>query len=62
MKAGNPVTLQWNTTGDSYLVIDQVGGVRGGSVTVKPLKPTTYTLNATNQYGRVTQAVTVRVN
>jgi hypothetical protein len=62
VKAGTLVTLQWNTTGDSYLFIDQLGGVRGGSVTVKPLKTTTYTLNATNQYGRVTQVVTVRVN
>jgi Putative Ig domain len=62
VKAGASVTLQWNTTGDSYLFIDQAGGVRGGSVTVKPQKSTTYTLNATNQYGRVTKAVTVRVN
>jgi Putative Ig domain len=62
VKSGTPVTLSWNTTGDSYLFIDQLGGVRGGSIAVKPQKSTTYTLNATNQYGRATQAVTVRVN
>jgi len=35
--------------------------VRGGSVTVAPSATTTYTLNATNQYGRSTAAVTITV-
>ncbi|HEY2859448.1 MAG TPA: putative Ig domain-containing protein [Terracidiphilus sp.] len=59
--AGTPVTLTWNTTGDSYLFVDKVGGVRGTSVTVHPGVTATFTLTATNQYGRVTKSVTVTV-
>jgi hypothetical protein len=59
--AGTAVTLTWKTANDSYDFIDVLGGVRGGSVTVKPTATTTYTLNATNQYGRSTQQVTVTV-
>ncbi|MGA2276018.1 MAG: Ig domain-containing protein [Terracidiphilus sp.] len=59
--AGTAVTLTWKTANDSYDFIDVLGGVRGGSVTVKPAATTTYTLNATNQYGRSTQQVTVTV-
>lgn len=61
VKAGTPVTLKWTTANDSYDFIDKLGGVRGPSVTVKPTATTTYTLNATNQYGRATAAVTVTV-
>jgi len=60
--AGTPVTLTWNTSNDSYDFIDQLGGVRGGSVTTAPSATTTYTLNATNQYGRSTMQVTVTVH
>ena len=60
--AGTPVTLTWTTTNDSYDFIDVLGGVRGGSVSVTPAATTTYTLNATNQYGRATKAVTVTVH
>jgi len=59
--AGTQVTLTWSTANDSYDFIDQLGGVRGGSVTVAPSATTTYTLNATNQYGRSTAAVTITV-
>ncbi len=60
---GTPVTLTWSTTNDSYDFIDKLGGVRGGSVTFTPTAAgtTTYTLNATNQYGRSTKAVTIVV-
>ena len=60
---GTPVTLTWTTTNDSYDFIDKLGGVRGGSVTFTPTAAgtTTYTLNATNQYGRSTKAVTIVV-
>ena len=61
VSAGTPVTLNWTTTNDSYDFIDQLGGVRGGSVTTTPAATTTYTLNATNQYGRSTKQVTVTV-
>jgi hypothetical protein len=59
--AGTPVTLHWTVSNDSYDFIDVVGPVRGGSQTVSPSATTTYTLNATNQYGRSTMAVTVSV-
>jgi hypothetical protein len=59
--AGTAVTLTWSTTNDSYDFIDKLGGVRGPSVTVKPTATTTYTLNATNAYGRSTASVTVTV-
>jgi hypothetical protein len=61
VSAGTPVTLTWQTSNDSYDFIDVLGGVRGGSVVVKPTATTTYTLNATNQYGRSTKQVTVTV-
>jgi hypothetical protein len=59
--AGTAVTLKWDTANDSYDFIDVLGGVSGGSVTTTPAKTTTYTLNATNQYGRSTAQVTVTV-
>lgn len=59
---GTKVTLSWDTSNDSYDFIDVLGGVRGGSVSVTPTATTTYTLNATNQYGRATKTVTVTVN
>ena len=60
---GTAVTLTWTTTNDSYDFIDKLGGVRGGSVTFTPTAAgtITYTLNATNQYGRSTKAVTIVV-
>lgn len=60
--AGTSVTLTWDTSNDSYDFIDKLGGVHGGSVTVTPTATTTYTLNATNQYGRSTKQVTVTVH
>jgi hypothetical protein len=59
--SGAPVTLTWDTTNDSYDFIDVLGGVRGGKVVVTPTATTTYTLNATNQYGRSTKQVKVTV-
>jgi hypothetical protein len=61
VSSGTRVTLSWDTSNDSYDFIDVLGGVRGGSVTVTPTATTTYTLNATNQYGRTTKTVTVNV-
>ncbi len=61
--AGSQVTLSWNVSGASYsIVTPQIGAVRGSSVTVTPAQTTTYTLAATNQYGRSTQNVTVTVH
>jgi hypothetical protein len=59
--SGTPVTLTWSTSNDSYDFIDKLGGVRGGTITITPTATTTYTLNATNQFGRSTKQVTVVV-
>ena len=60
--SGTKVTLSWDTSNDSYDFIDVLGGVRGGSVSTAPTATTTYTLNATNQFGRATKTVTVTVH
>jgi len=62
VSAGTPVTLTWSTSNDSYDFIDELGGVRGGSTVATPAVTTTYTLNATNQYGRSTRQATVTVH
>lgn len=60
--AGGSVTLTWNVSNASYVIISPgVGAVRGTSVTVNPSATTTYTLYATNQYDRSTATVTVTV-
>lgn len=62
VSAGANVTLSWNATGASYFdVTPQVGAIRGNSVVVTPSQTTTYTLNATNEFGRSTATVTVTV-
>lgn len=62
VSAGTSVTLSWQATGASYVIVSpEVGAVRGTSVTVKPSKTTTYTLYATNAFGRATASVTVTV-
>jgi hypothetical protein len=61
ISTGTPVTLSWSTSNDSYDFIDKLGGVRGGSATTTPAATTTYTLNATNQYGRSTRQITIIV-
>ena len=60
--SGASVTLSWSTSNDSYLIVSPgAGAVRDTSVTVNPTATTTYTLYATNQYGRTTATVTVNV-
>jgi len=60
--AGAQVTLSWDVTGASYLIVSpQVGAVRGNSAAVAPTQTTTYTLAATNQFGRTTMDVAVTV-
>jgi hypothetical protein len=62
VSAGMPVTLTWNVTGASYLFISpMVGPVRGNSVTFAPASSATYTLTATNQFGRTSATVIVNV-
>ena len=60
--AGTPVALTWSATGASYFIVSpEVGAVRGNTVQVNPSQTTTYTLAATNQFGRTTVTVTVTV-
>ncbi len=62
VSAGASVTLSWSATGASYFdVTPQVGAIRDNSVVVTPSQTTTYTLNATNEFGRSTRTVTVTV-
>ncbi len=60
--SGQPSTLSWTVQGASYFVVTpDAGAVRGTSATVYPTQTTTYTLDATNQYGRSKKKVTVTV-
>jgi hypothetical protein len=60
--SGGSVTLSWNASSTQYEVVSPwPGAVRGTSITVNPTATTTYTLYATNQYGRTTATVTVNV-
>ena len=62
VSAGTSVTLNWNVTGASYFIVTpQIGAIRGTSVVVNPTQTTTYTLDATNEFGRTTATVTVTV-
>ncbi len=61
--AGTAVTLSWQAAGASYYLVNpQVGPVRGNSVVVNPSATTTYTLAATNEFGRSNASVTVTVH
>jgi len=61
--AGTQVTLTWQSSGAPYYVVSpQVGAVRGNSVIVTPSQTTTYTLYATNQYGRTNASLTVTIH
>jgi hypothetical protein len=60
--AGSSVTLSWNVSNATYVIVSpQIGAVRGSSVTATPGQTTTYTLYATNHYGRSMATVTVNV-
>jgi hypothetical protein len=58
---GDPVTLSWNVTNGEYFALSLMGAIRGNSAAVSPARTTTYTLYATNQYGRTTAQYTVVV-
>jgi hypothetical protein len=63
ISAGGSTTLNWAGSGASYYIVSpSVGAVRGTSITVSPTVTTTYTLYATNQFGRKTATVTVTVH
>jgi hypothetical protein len=59
---GGMATLNWSVTGASTLIISpSVGPVRGSHAIVRPTRTTTYTLFATNEFGRSHTSVTVIV-
>jgi hypothetical protein len=61
--SGQTVTLNWNVSGASYLIVSPgVGAARGTSVSVKPTQTTTYTLYATGPFGRSQMSATVTVH
>src|SRR5271154_1698687 len=50
--SGTPITLSWQVTGASYVIVSPgPGAVRGTSISVTPTANTTYTLYATNAFG-----------
>jgi hypothetical protein len=62
VSSGGAVTLSWTVNDASYVIVSPgAGAVRGTSVTVHPSATTTYTLYATNAYGRTTATVSVTV-
>jgi hypothetical protein len=63
VSAGTGVTLSWQVTGATYVIVSpQIGAVRGSSTTVTPTATTTYTLYAANAFGQTTSTVTVTVH
>jgi len=63
VSAGTQVTLNWSVTGASYLIVSpDIGAVRGSSVIVTPTQSATYTLYATNAFGRTTATVNITVH
>ena len=62
VSAGAAVTLSWTVTGASYLIVSpDIGATRGTSVVVTPSQSTTYTIYATNAFGRTTATVNITV-
>jgi len=58
--AGTQVTLNWEAPGASYFIVTpEIGTVRGTSAVVTPAQTTTYTLIATNEFGRTTAALNI---
>jgi len=63
ISSGTQVTLSWQVSGASYVIVSPtVGATRGTSATVSPVTTTTYTLYATNAFGRTTSSVTITVH
>src|SRR5580704_12651022 len=63
VSAGTPVTLSWAVSGASYLIVSPgIGATRGTSVVVTPTQSTSYTLYATNSFGRSTATVNITVH
>ena len=62
VSSGGSVTLSWSVSDADYVIVSPgPGALRDTSVVVNPGATTTYTLYATNQFGRTTSTVTVNV-
>ena len=62
ISAGASVTLSWQVSGAEYVIVSPLAGVvRGTSVVVRPATTTTFTLYATNEFGRTASTVIVTV-
>lgn len=62
VSAGQTTTLSWVTNQAEYVIVSpQIGPVRGNSVSLSPRRTTTYTVYATNEYGRSQASITVKV-
>jgi hypothetical protein len=60
--AGSAVTLSWQVSGASYVVVSpEIGATRGTSAVVHPAARTTYTIYANNAYGQTVGTVVVTV-
>jgi hypothetical protein len=63
ISAGAQVTLSWVVSGASYLIVSpDASAARSASVTVAPAQSTTYTLYATNAFGRTSATVSITVH
>jgi hypothetical protein len=63
ISAGTQVTLSWQVSGASYVIVSpDAGAVRGTSVVVSPAQSTSYTLYATNAFGRTAATVSITVH
>jgi hypothetical protein len=63
VSAGNSVTLSWQVSGASYVIVSpDAGAVRGTSVSVTPAATTTYTLYASNAFGQTKSTLTITVH
>ncbi|MGB7846304.1 MAG: IPT/TIG domain-containing protein [Candidatus Acidiferrum sp.] len=63
ISSGTAVTLSWQVSGASYVIVSPtVGAVRGTSTSVSPTTTTTYTLYAANAFGQTTSSLQITVH
>jgi hypothetical protein len=63
VSSGTAVTLSWQITGASYVIVSpEIGVTRGTSATVHPAATTTYTLYANNAFGQTISTVIITVH
>jgi hypothetical protein len=61
--SGTAVTLSWQVSDASYVIVSPaIGATRATSASVSPTATTTYSLYATNAFGRAASSVTITVH